>query len=399
MKIKYFICIMILIILLTFSVNAVTLEEIVLNSIFTLEDQELKEIFSDSFLQQISFAQLHKIIIDYQQRLGELRSVKSTNDGYQLQFEAGTLPVRITLNNQQKVISLWFGNYTLQNDNLSNLLAEFKKIPGQVSLLITKNNQQQLLAYHEKQKLAVASSFKLYLLKELYNKILSDSVAWSDIIELTAADRSLPTGILQDWPPGTPLTLRTLSNLMISESDNTAADCLFNYLGRDKLENNLTTINIPFLKTSEVFYLKYVADQKLQQKYLTANFAGKRKILSSLNNKDLKEAKFADSPILIDKIEWYFSTAELSDLIYDLRSAPELAINSGLVNKSDYYLAAYKGGSEPGVLQFTQLLQKVSNGDIYVFSVTVNNNSQDVDLQKIAGLTNRLINVIINNGK
>lgn len=387
-----------LIILLSFAVKAVTTEEIVINSIFTLEDQELKEIFSDSFLQQISFAQLHKIIIDYQQRLGELRSVKATNDGYQLQFEAGTLPVKIILNNQQKVISLWFGNYTLKNDNLSNLLAEFKKISGQVSLLITKNNQQQLLAYHEKQKLAVASSFKLYLLKELYNKILSDSVAWSDIIELPAA-RSLPTGILQDWPSGTPLTLRTLSNLMISKSDNTAADCLFNYLGRARLERDLKPINIPFLKTRELFYLKYKADQKLQQKYLTATLSGKRKILNSLTNKDLSGAKFTDSPILIDKIEWYFSTAELSDLIYKLRAAPEFAINPGLVDKDDYYLAAYKGGSEPGVLQFTQLLQKYNTSDVYVFSVTVNNNSQDVDLENIAALTSRLINVIMNNGK
>lgn len=398
MKINYFICIIMLIILLSFAVKAVTTEEIVINSIFTLEDQELKEIFSDSFLQQISFAQLHKIIIDYQQRLGELRSVKATNDGYQLQFEAGTLPVKIILNNQQKVISLWFGNYTLKNDNLSNLLAEFKKISGQVSLLITKNNQQQLLAYHEKQKLAVASSFKLYLLKELYNKILSDSVAWSDIIELPAA-RSLPTGILQDWPSGTPLTLRTLSNLMISKSDNTAADCLFNYLGRARLERDLKPINIPFLKTRELFYLKYKADQKLQQKYLTATLSGKRKILNSLTNKDLSGAKFTDSPILIDKIEWYFSTAELSDLIYKLRAAPEFAINPGLVDKDDYYLAAYKGGSEPGVLQFTQLLQKYNTSDVYVFSVTVNNNSQDVDLENIAALTSRLINVIMNNGK
>lgn len=50
---------------------------------------------------------------------------------------------------------------------------------------------------------------------------------------MTLGEKSLPGGILQNWPKGAPLTLHTLAGLMISQSDNTAADTLLEILGRD----------------------------------------------------------------------------------------------------------------------------------------------------------------------
>src|SRR5690606_39753601 len=50
---------------------------------------------------------------------------------------------------------------------------------------------------------------------------------------LEAGDVSLPTGILQEWPVGTPMTIQSLATLMISISDNTATDVLLRVAGRD----------------------------------------------------------------------------------------------------------------------------------------------------------------------
>jgi len=82
-------------------------------------------------------------------------------------------------------------------------------------------------------------------------------------------------------------------------------------------------------------------------------------------------------------------------MIYELKNAPEIKINPGLVDQKNYYLAGYKGGSEPGVLQFTHLLQKREESDIYAISVTINNSEQEVEQQKAAQLTSRLISAVV----
>ena len=51
---------------------------------------------------------------------------------------------------------------------------------------------------------------------------------------------SLPSGITQSWPAGSPVTLQTLATLMISISDNTATDTLVT-LERRKLDAFVAT--------------------------------------------------------------------------------------------------------------------------------------------------------------
>ena len=58
----------------------------------------------------------------------------------------------------------------------------------------------------------------------------------SPICLLSTQGRSLPSGITQDWAPGTPASLEQLATLMISISDNTATDALMGLIGRERLE-------------------------------------------------------------------------------------------------------------------------------------------------------------------
>ena len=252
-----------------------------------------------------------------------------------------------------------------------------------------------MFSYHDQKKLAVGSTFKLQVLKELYKEIGNNNHNWSDTIKLDQQNKSLPSGILQDWPAGTPLTLRTLSNLMISQSDNTATDQLIDYLGRANIESGLSESNIPFLKTREFFILKFSNDEQLRKNYLNSSLTEKRELLAELSGRELKNIDVGDEPVLIESLEWYYSTEELAELIYQLKDAPEIKINSGLVDKNEYYLAGYKGGSEPGVLQFTHLLQKTETAAIYAVSLTINNSKEAVDGQKAAQLTSRLISAVV----
>ena len=71
---------------------------------------------------------------------------------------------------------------------------------------------------------------------------------------LTEADRSLPSGTLQDAPIGSRYTLRDLAARMIRESDNTATDLLLRTVGRAGVEARLGQTAMP--NTREALALK-----------------------------------------------------------------------------------------------------------------------------------------------
>src|SRR5690606_38464575 len=162
---------------------------------------------------------------------------------------------------------------------------------------------------------------------------------------------SLPTGILQDWPAGTPVTLSTLANLMISLSDNTATDAMIHLVGREAVKR-ITPENTPFLTTRELFTLKAGENARLYEKWAGGDAAERAEMLPSLENAPLPAVgDLSAQPTL--KAEWYFSARELCQLMEELKDAPALSINPGLASRDEWEKIAYKGGSEVGVLNFT----------------------------------------------
>jgi|AntRauTorckE6833_2_1112554.scaffolds.fasta_scaffold01451_9 beta-lactamase class A len=396
MKLK--IIIFALLIVFSFSSLLLAQENPAEEMFFTMFDKNydnIEELFTDSFLQQVPAANIEQILSSYSSQLGELKEVEQTQDGYSLIFENGSAPSQITLNDQGKVAGLWFGRISLSQDNFEKILNDFKELEGEVSVYVAKNNQKELLTYNEDKSLAVASSFKLYVLKVLYEEIETTEKTWEDIIKLKEKNMTLPSGILQNWSIDTPLTVKTLANLMISLSDNTATDHLIDYVGRKEIEKLLDEKNKPFLKASEMFKLKYGIDDDRVNEFLNSKTESKRDILANLNDVTVGRNDISGSPRLINSIEWFFTTEELAKTIYDLKDASELRINPGLASKDDWYLVGYKGGSEVGVIQFTHILQKNPNSDIYTVSVTANNQN-GVNNNQVQELVVRLISVLGN---
>ena len=182
------------------------------------------------------------------------------------------------------------------------------------------------------------------------NRISGGKAKWSDTLTLRDEYYSLPSGILQDWPSGSPVTLHTLASLMISRSDNTAADHLLFYLGRNSVEAVAPKGMKPFLSTNEMFKLKGVSGREKGKAYAAADLNTKRRILEQLKTISVNEITFSSNPMFVKEIEWFASTRELCAAINELNDLPILSINPGLVNKRSWHIAGYKGGSEPGVL-------------------------------------------------
>lgn len=366
------------------------------HTLFSQKEENIANIFTETFLDQVPASNLVQILNQYKSQLGNLKEVESTSDGYTLIFEKGEAPSQINVTQDNKIAGLWFGGMSLYEDDFDEILNEFKNLDSEIAISIIEDNEKEIISYNSDQPMAVGSTFKLYILKALYDQIDNSQKSWEDIIKLSAENITLPSGTLQDWPIGSPITVNTMANMMISVSDNTATDHLIDYIGRVNIEEIVTEKNIPFLKTSEMFKLKAGVKEEVQNTYIQSSIKEKRKILNEINDVEVNVKDLSSEPVLIDQIEWFFTTKELCNLIYELKGAEQITINPGLAAKDKWHKIGFKGGSEPGVLQYTHLLQETPEGPIYTVSVTANG-KEGVDNNKVTELTSRLISKLRKN--
>lgn len=158
--------------------------------------------------------------------------------------------------------------------------------------------------------LAVGSAAKLAVLKAVADAVAAGRLSWDQIVTLKDEWRSLPSGILQDWPAETPITIASLANLMISISDNTATDALIRIVGQEAVEA-ITPRNRPFLTTRELFALK--ANKDLSAAWENGDEAARRQILERISSEPLPDEGGLSTRLTIG-IEWFFSArASLPD--------------------------------------------------------------------------------------
>ena len=327
------------------------------------------EWFAPSFLQQISLPQIERIVKNIQQTLGSYQQVQAVGENYQVFFEEGRVPTRIALNEQGQITLLFFAPPEAKAISITEVVEKLEALPGEVSFLVMKGNST-LAELNADKPLAVGSAFKLAVIETLRQQIYTDKRNWSDVVKLQPSWKSLPSGILQTWPDDTPLTLQTLATLMISLSDNTATDALIDILGRETIEP-LTERNRPFLTTRELFTLKNPQNKALLQRYREGDIEQKRQILAETQSAPLPNVTlFEGNPIATD-VEWFFTSRELCKLMEAVADLPIMSVNPGVANPDNWQSVAFKGGSEPGVLNLTTWLT-ATDGTNYCLVVTQN---------------------------
>jgi len=313
-------------------------------------------------------------------QLGAFKSVKGEGNPYTVLFEKGSAVTYAVLDRQGRMAGLQFTELIPLTSSLEEALERVSAIEGSVSYLIRKNGKT-LAAQNEQEPMAVGSAFKLAVLAAVDEAVKDGSLDWDQTVELDPAWKSLPTGVLQDWSEGISLTIETLAALMISISDNTAADALISIAGRKEIER-FAPDSVPFLTTGEAFRLKNPENQDLAKKYLKSSAVERSRILEDISDRELPNADlFTSDPILPD-IEWFMSTAQLADLIEQLQHLEVMTINPGLAKKSAWKRVAYKGGSEPGIMNLTTYLA-ANDSSIYTVSLTVNHPEKALDEAQI----------------
>ena len=343
--------------------------------------------FIPSFLEQVPSVQIQGVLTEISSSLGEFQGVRETADGFEVQFTGGTVPAQIRLTPEGQIAGLFFQSPSIPVA-LDEAIPLLESSPYDTSLLVMQD-ETELAAVNVETPLAVGSSFKLAVLAALKNQIDAGTLSWDTVVELQPELKSLPSGIVQDWPDSSKVTVDTLATLMISISDNTATDILMQTVGRETIEA-LTERNQPFLSTKEAFTLKNPENSRLLRRYRNGDVDARRRVIQDVSDRPLpSKSTFSSTPVEVD-VEWFFTPRELCSLMETVADLPAMQINSGAASPSNWEQIAFKGGSEPGVLNLTTQLRN-SQGQTYCVSATWNSAEQPLNEEVLTQLYRSII--------
>jgi len=271
-----------------------------------------------------------------------------------------------------------------------------ESLAPQSNLLVAEFRGSSCAAIHgrnESTPLAIASTFKLYVLGELARQVQAEEVAWSDGVILTDDLRSMPSGDYAWVQAGTVVDIRSLAEAMIWQSDNTATDHLIDFLGRDNVEEAFAAYghsdpqsNFPLLMTRELFGIKMSQTAQWMDRYMTATDEEQAQLLQEQIDPMTINPNAGwgnwNGPTAIDGIEWFASASDLcraTASLWSMGAQPGLepvrdiltGNRGGIDDTSAWPRAGYKAGYEAGVVNMTFVLER-SDGRVFFVSAGYN---------------------------
>lgn len=327
------------------------------------------DMFNDFFVAQIPLPDLHKILMGLRAETGPLQEVRkpqgSAADEFEIITKTHVIPAKIALDGQGRIAGLFFAPPELRHVSRDYLDKAITALAGKVSVYGTRDGAV-MIDENGSAPLAVASTFKIGVLAELAAQVAAGERAWSDVVTLQDHHRSLPSGIMQDWPVGAHVTLHTAATLMISISDNTATDLLLDLVGRDAVADRLGLDQV--LSVREVFGLK--GDIALRTAYIIASPEERPKI-ASVAAQTLPD--MANVGPHNKGVEWYIPAPRICDVMGDVAHLDMMKVSLGPLTPGRWADWAFKGGSEGGVLNLSAQVTD-AQGRALCAVVTVNSN-------------------------
>jgi beta-lactamase class A len=375
-----------------------------------------EDVFTDGFLAALPAPQFQTVSDQLTSQFGAAVAIEELGTPGSLR---STLAVRmeraiarggiaIDPDDENRVSELLFQSFEKIDDTKEKIEADLAALPGTTNALFAPLDdlENPVFAHNAQQSLALGSTFKMYVLSALTGAISRGELDWDTVVLLD--QKSLPSGQLQNWPEGSPVTVHTLATLMISISDNTATDQLMEVLGREAVEAELVASGnsdpsrtLPFLTTRQLFAMRGVSDETVER-YRAAEDAGQRAIIDELGEEDVSEDRIqqvfaSNTPGAID-IEWFASPRDLAGLLDRLAADQHetaraiMSINTHLPDRivSQWDYVGYKGGSEPGVLNLTWLLRDDA-GNYWIATVGSNDPEAPVELATLETIARRIL--------
>jgi len=119
---------------------------------------------------------------------------------------------------------------------------------GIIGVAATELATGRHIGYREDQLFPTASVIKLPLLVTLYEDAIAKRIDLSERVTYHGDTKVAGSGVLQYLDDGLNPTLRDLSVLMMSVSDNTATDLLFDRVGKARIEATMERLGLPSIR-------------------------------------------------------------------------------------------------------------------------------------------------------
>ncbi|MEL7728442.1 serine hydrolase [Citromicrobium bathyomarinum] len=377
-------------------------------------ERPVEEVISPEFLASVpaeQFAQIgQQLTAQFGPVIGveEVQPVEPDRAMITLRFEKATVggPMNLEATAPFLVNGLLLNDIKPVAGDANSVSADMESLSGSKAAWFGPLDGDPVFAYGDPAKpFAIGSTFKLYVLAALARAVDEGRLAWDDVVALDA--KSFPSGVMQTWPDGAPVTLQTAATLMISISDNTATDLVMRTLGREAIEAEMRASGhgdmgktLPFLTTREMFVLKA---SDLGEDYAMADEAERRAMLATLDLGSIEEDRVlqtftSGTPVLIEDIEWFASVADQRSLMRVLAALPgDTARNIMAVNPvfdeeetANWDYVGYKGGSEAGVLNMSWLLRDHA-GRWYMLAISQMDPASEVDTASLLLMAKRIL--------
>ena len=374
-----------------------------------------EELISPEFLASVSaeqFAQFgEQLTAQFGPALG-VESVEPTNANgarIMLRFEKALVggPMTVDASPPHLVSGLLLNDITPLGDaGPDTISADLDALGGMKAAWFGPLEGEPIYSYGDPDRqFALGSAFKLYVLAALSRAVNEGRLAWDDVVTLDA--KSYPSGVMQDWPDGAPVTLHTAATLMISISDNTATDLVIDAGGREAVEAEMRASghadpgkSFPLLTTRELFTIKA---GEIAPAYAAASEAERRAMLGTLAQEapslERVMAVFSSGePVLIEEIEWFASMRDELALMRVLAALPDdtareiMAVNNVLGEKAaaEWDYVGFKGGSETGVLNMSWLLRDAAD-EWHMLAISQMDPSAEVDTTALLMIAKRIL--------
>jgi beta-lactamase class A len=119
---------------------------------------------------------------------------------------------------------------------------------GIVGVAATQLGTGRHIGYREEELFPTASVVKLPLLVTLYEDAIAGRIDLSERVTYRDETKVAGSGVLQYLDEGLKPTLRDLAVLMMSVSDNTATDLLFDRVGKTRIEAVMDRLGFPSIR-------------------------------------------------------------------------------------------------------------------------------------------------------
>ena len=368
-------------------------------------------IFDSSFLAQVPAPQIEGLLQRLVQQLGNTTGheilARLPNHAARVRwtFERGCHidgMVAVSEKPPHKIVFLNFGLPTRADDSWTAIERAVGTLAGQSTFAICDLSDGAVLASVEPDlTLGSGSISKLLIFSTLLAQIAAGQRRWDEVIVLQSRHLSAPSGIMHSWPVGSPLTLHTAAVLLLLMSDNTSADLLLDQLGRANTEAGMDAIGVgsfprsrPFFSTRGLFHL-VVAPAEVQAAYCAAGETQRRALLAEAES---KQPQMGDQTTEMwpEGFDWYFSAHEVCRVLGFIRHQVArdpvgkaiFGINPSGIASEQWSFVGYKGGSSPGRLALSALLE---DKDGHGFAVCLINNTtpETLNLEACATLIKR----------